>query len=57
MCAGYVESIGLSGSYATSLREKAAELGVEMTWCGDRVKHGRGALEASSAISLPSARK
>lgn len=52
VCAGYVESIGLSGSYATSLREKAAELGVEMIWCGDRVKHGRGTENGQKVYSL-----
>lgn len=52
VCAGYVEGIGLSGSYEQSLIEKAKERGVELIWCGDRVKHGRGQDENGKIYSL-----
>ena len=52
VCAGYVEGIGLSGSYEQNLIEKAAEAGVEIIWCGDRVKHGRGSDAAGKLYSL-----
>ena len=42
VCAGYVEGIGLSGGYVQALRDKAAELAVDVVWCGERVRHGRG---------------
>lgn len=42
VCAGYVETIGLSGSYAANLQAKADKLGVQVLWCGDQVKHSRG---------------
>ncbi|MGC9450480.1 MAG: glycosyltransferase [Oceanipulchritudo sp.] len=42
LCAGYVEGIGLSGGYPDALQAKADELGVEIIWCGERVKHSRG---------------
>jgi len=41
LCAGYVEGIGLSSSYPESLQAKADELGVEILWCGERIKHSR----------------
>ncbi len=52
VCAGYVETIGLSGSYASSLAAKAAELGVEVLWCADRVKHSRGSEGGRKTYSL-----
>jgi len=52
VCAGYVEGIGLSGSYPESLKAKAAELGVEVLWCGDRVKHSRGTENGGKIYSL-----
>ncbi|MFP4140631.1 MAG: glycosyl transferase family 1, partial [Phycisphaerae bacterium] len=42
LCAGYVEGIGLSASYPDALQAKAAELGVDLRFVGDRVKHSRG---------------
>jgi glycosyltransferase involved in cell wall biosynthesis len=52
VCAGYVEGIGLSGSYEQNLVDKAKELGVEVLWCGDRVKHSRGQDEHGKIYSL-----
>jgi len=52
VCAGYVETIGLSGSYAQNLKDKAHELGVEVLWCGDRVKHSRGMANGQKIYSL-----
>jgi mannosylglucosylglycerate synthase len=50
--AGYVEGIGLSGGYPEALQAKADELGVEIIWCGDRVKHSRGSDEKGRLYSL-----
>jgi glycosyltransferase involved in cell wall biosynthesis len=53
VCAGYVEAIGLSGSYRRHLVEKAAALGVEIIWCADRVRHSRAtAADGSKIYSL-----
>lgn len=53
VCAGYVEAIGLSGSYQLHLVEKAAAMGVEVIWCADRVQHSRGtAADGSKIYSL-----
>lgn len=52
VCAGYVETIGLSGSYAANLSAKAKELGVEIVWCADRVKHDRGTAGGKKIYSL-----
>jgi glycosyltransferase involved in cell wall biosynthesis len=50
VCAGYVETIGLSGSYAANLEAKAKALGVDLVWCGEQVKHGRGTAEDGTKI-------
>jgi glycosyltransferase involved in cell wall biosynthesis len=42
LCAGYVEGIGLSDSYADNLQSKADELGVKLVWAGERIGHSRG---------------
>jgi len=52
LCAGYVEGIGLSGGYPDALQAKADEQGVEIIWCGDRVKHSRGQNEKGKLYSL-----
>ncbi|MCH8474271.1 MAG: glycosyltransferase family 4 protein [Opitutales bacterium] len=52
VCAGYVEVIGLSGSYAASLQAKADELGVKIIWCADQVKHSRGKEDGRKIYSL-----
>jgi glycosyltransferase involved in cell wall biosynthesis len=41
LCAGIVESLGISGGYWDALRTKAASLGVDMRHVGERVAHGR----------------
>ncbi len=41
LCAGIVETIGISGDYWGSLQRYAKELGVDMRHVGDRVKHSR----------------
>ncbi len=52
VCAGYVEGIGLRGGYVQALVDKAAELGVDVVWCGERVKHGRGRDEHGKVYAL-----
>lgn len=52
VCAGYVEGIGLSGSYHASLVDKAAELGVDVIWAEDHVKHSRGTEDGRKIYSL-----
>jgi glycosyltransferase involved in cell wall biosynthesis len=52
LCAGYVEGIGLSGGYPEALQAKADELGVEIVWCGDRVRHSRGSKDGVKHWSL-----
>lgn len=41
LCAGIVETIGISGGYWDALKDKAAELGVDLRHAGDRVRHSR----------------
>jgi len=50
LCAGYVEGIGLSASYPDALQAKAKELGVDLRFVGDRVKHSRGSDENGGKI-------
>ena len=52
VCAGYVEGIGLSGSYEQNLVDKAEGLGVSVIWCGDRVAHHRGMRDGEKIYSL-----
>ena len=52
VCAGYVEVIGLSGSYAANLQAKADELGVKIIWCADQVKHSRREKDGQKIYSL-----
>jgi glycosyltransferase involved in cell wall biosynthesis len=52
LCAGYVEGIGLSGGYPDALQAKADELGVEIIWCGERIKHSRGRDDKGKIYSL-----
>ncbi len=42
LCAGIVETIGISGDYWGALNAKAKDLHVDMRHGGDRVKHSRG---------------
>jgi len=41
LCAGIVETIGISGGYWDALKSKAAELGVDLRHVGNRVRHSR----------------
>lgn len=41
LCAGIVETIGISGDYWGALQERAKEKGVDLRHVGDRVKHSR----------------
>lgn len=41
LCAGIVETIGISGTYWNNLQDKAAALGVEMLHVGKQVAHSR----------------
>lgn len=52
VCAGYVEGIGLSTAYPQALIDKAKELGVEVIWCGEQVKHSRGTDQEEKIYSL-----
>jgi len=52
VCAGYVEGIGLSDRYHASLVAKAEDLGVDVRWVGDVVKHSRGAEDGKKIYSL-----
>ena len=52
LCAGYVEGIGLSGTYPESLQAKADELGVEIIWCGKQVRHSRSEENGNKVYSL-----
>lgn len=52
VCAGYVESIGISGDYATKLAQHASEKGVDLIWASDKVGHTRHATESSKRYSL-----
>lgn len=56
LCAGIVETIGISGSYWDLLKTHAANKKIDMRHVGDRVKHSRGtvggAADGSKAYSL-----
>lgn len=42
LCAGIIETIGISGNYWGALQDHARELGVELLHIGDRIAHSRG---------------
>ncbi|TVR14080.1 MAG: glycosyltransferase, group 1 family protein [Planctomycetota bacterium] len=50
LCAGIVETIGISGDYWASLQAKAQELGVDLRHVGERVKHSRGSNDAGEKV-------
>jgi glycosyltransferase involved in cell wall biosynthesis len=52
LCAGYVETFGISGSYQDQLQEHAKERGVTIIFGGDRVKHSRGTGPQGKLYSL-----
>lgn len=41
LCAGIIETIGISGGYWPALQGKARDLGVDLRHVGDRVEHSR----------------
>ncbi len=50
LCAGIVETIGISGDYWGSLQAKATEMGVDLRHVGERVKHSRGTTETGEKV-------
>lgn len=50
LCAGIVETIGISGDYWGALQQHAKELGVDMRHVGDRVKHSRETMADGSKV-------
>jgi glycosyltransferase involved in cell wall biosynthesis len=53
LCAGIVETIGISSDYWHNLQEHASQLGVDLVHVGDRVRHSRGrAPDGSKVYSL-----
>lgn len=52
LCAGIIETIGISGDYWNQLKKKASDKQVDMRYCGDVVKHSRGNTETGKIYSL-----
>ncbi len=50
LCAGIVETIGISGNYWSALQAQAVELGVDLRYVGDLVKHSRGTSDDGKKI-------
>lgn len=50
LCAGIVETIGISGEYWTLLKDKAENQSVDLRYCGDIVKHSRADNDAIGKI-------
>ncbi len=50
LCAGIVETIGISGDYWGALQAKATALGVDLRHVGDRVQHSRGRLANGDTV-------
>lgn len=50
LCAGIVESIGISGGYWPALQQRAARLGVDLRHVGDIVQHTRGTSPSGEKI-------
>ncbi len=50
LCAGIVETIGISGQYWKNLQEHAQNSGVRLIQVGDRVRHSRGFLPDGSKV-------
>jgi glycosyltransferase involved in cell wall biosynthesis len=52
LCAGIVETIGISGDYWSALQAHAKEKGVDLRHVGDRVAHSRGESDGQKIYSL-----
>lgn len=52
VCAGYIETLGISGNYADQLVLHAREKGVEIRWVADRVGHQRAFQQGKKIYSL-----
>jgi glycosyltransferase involved in cell wall biosynthesis len=50
LCAGIIETIGISGDYWGNLTAKAKRLGVDLVHVGERVKHSRGKLDNGQKV-------
>ena len=50
LCAGIVETIGISGDYWGALRDKARSMCVDLIHVGDAVKHSRGSAPDGSKV-------
>lgn len=50
LCAGIVETIGISGEYWHLLKEKALNSHVDLRYCGESVKHSRALSEKGEKI-------
>ncbi|MCC5835327.1 MAG: glycosyltransferase family 4 protein [Opitutales bacterium] len=52
VCAGYVETLGISGSYAVQLEQRAKEKNVDIRWVADQVGHSRSIRNGRKVYSL-----
>ena len=52
LCAGYVESFGISGNYYENLKAKAAEKGVDLRFLGSQIGHSRREAAEGKIYSL-----
>lgn len=52
LCAGYVESFGISGNYYENLKAKAAEKGVDLRFIGSQIGHSRREAAEGKIYSL-----
>lgn len=52
LCAGYVESFGISGDYYENLKAKAAEKGVDIRFIGAQIGHSRQQRDQEKYYSL-----
>lgn len=51
LCAGIVETIGISGAYWQNIQNHARNLGVELVHAGNRVRHSRGADNTAGTVT------
>lgn len=52
LCAGIVESFGISSSYVDNLKKKALDCNVDIRFIGDRVSHSRGMRDGRKVYSI-----